>query len=42
MQGHPASWDDTRWENFVKIIEYLEKEGVRFVTPSELYKILGY
>lgn len=42
MQGHPASWDDTRWENFIKIIEYLEKEGVRFVTPSELYKILGY
>lgn len=42
LQGHPNSWDDTRWENFVKIIEYLEKEGVRFVTPSELYDILGY
>jgi peptidoglycan/xylan/chitin deacetylase (PgdA/CDA1 family) len=40
LQGHPNSWDETRWENFVKIIEYLEKEGVRFVTPTELYVIL--
>ena len=40
LQGHPNSWDETRWENFVKIIEYLEKDGVRFVTPTELYMIL--
>jgi peptidoglycan/xylan/chitin deacetylase (PgdA/CDA1 family) len=40
LQGHPNSWDDTRWDNFKKIIEYLEKEGVRFVTPTELYVIL--
>ena len=41
LQGHPNSWDtDTRWENFIKVIEYLEKEGVQFVTPTELYVIL--
>ena len=37
LQGHPDSWDETRWENFVKIIEFLQTENVRFVTPSELY-----
>lgn len=42
LQGHPASWNETRWDNFVKIIEYLEKEGVQFVTASELYEILGF
>ena len=40
MQGHPNNWDETRWQNFVKVIEFLEKEGVRFVTPTELYVIL--
>jgi peptidoglycan/xylan/chitin deacetylase (PgdA/CDA1 family) len=41
LQGHPESWNTkARWENFVKIIEYLENEGVRFVTPTELYVIL--
>ncbi len=40
LQGHPNSWDDTRWENFVKVIEFLESEGVKFVTPTELYEIL--
>ena len=40
LQGHPNSWDDTRWDNFVKSVEYLEKEGVQFVTPTELYVIL--
>lgn len=40
LQGHPMSWDDARWDNFVKIIEFLESENVRFVTPSELLKII--
>lgn len=39
LQGHPNSWDDTRWNNFVKIIEFLESENVRFITPSEFLKI---
>ncbi len=41
LQGHPNSWDDARWANFVKIIEFLQAEGVRFVTPSELYVVLN-
>ena len=41
MQGHPNSWDENRWENFVKIIEFLEAENVRFVTPSELLNDLA-
>jgi peptidoglycan/xylan/chitin deacetylase (PgdA/CDA1 family) len=40
LQGHPNSWDDVRWDNFVKIIEFLQAEGVQFVTPSELLAIL--
>lgn len=40
LQGHPNSWDDTRWDNFVKIIEFLESENVRFVTPSEYLRII--
>jgi len=41
MQGHPNSWTtDERWHNFVQVIEYLQKEGVQFVTPTELYVIL--
>lgn len=35
LQGHPNSWDDDRWDNFVKIIEYLKAQGCVFMTPSE-------
>lgn len=41
LQGHPNSWDDIRWDNFVRIVEFLESENVRFVTPSEFLKIKG-
>ena len=41
MQGHPDSWDETRWENFVKIIEFLETENVQFITPSEVLEELA-
>lgn len=41
LQGHPMSWDDTRWENFVKIVEFLESEKVNFVTPAELLDIMA-
>lgn len=40
LQGHPMSWDDTRWDNFVKVIEFLESENVNFVTPAELLEII--
>lgn len=39
LQGHPNSWDDIRWDNFVRIVEFLESENVRFVTPSEFLQI---
>lgn len=35
LQGHPNSWDDKKWDNFVKIVEFLESENVKFMTPSE-------
>lgn len=35
LQGHPNSWDEERWENFVNIIEYLRSQGCVFMTPSE-------
>ncbi|MDR2815968.1 MAG: hypothetical protein LBB62_04625 [Proteiniphilum sp.] len=38
LQGHPMSWDETRWNNFIQIIEFLESEGVRFLTPSEFLR----
>lgn len=36
LQGHPMSWDDERWKNFVRIIEFIESEGVRFIKPSDI------
>lgn len=41
LQGHPNSWDDMRWNNFVKIVEFLKSENVRFVTPSEFLELTG-
>jgi peptidoglycan/xylan/chitin deacetylase (PgdA/CDA1 family) len=35
LQGHPNSWDEERWEAFVKIIDYLKSKGCVFMTPSE-------
>ena len=35
LQGHPNSWDDERWEEFLKIIQFLQSKGVVFMTPSE-------
>ena len=35
LQGHPNSWNDERWDNFVKIIEYLKAQGCVFMMPSE-------
>lgn len=35
LQGHPKSWDDKRWGDFVKIIEYLKSKGCVFMQPSE-------
>jgi len=41
LQGHPNSWDEIRWDNFIRIIEFLQSENVRFVTPSEFMDLMG-
>jgi len=35
MQGHPAGWDDERWEQFVKIITFLKAQKADFVFASD-------
>jgi len=39
IQGHPRSWveEESRFEVFKKIILFLKKEGVNFITPYEYY-----
>lgn len=36
LQGHPNKWDDARWAEFVKIIDYLEQNKIPTALPSEL------
>jgi peptidoglycan/xylan/chitin deacetylase (PgdA/CDA1 family) len=36
MQGHPVSWDDAAFAEFVRIVDYLAAEGCAFIFPSEL------
>lgn len=42
LQGHPNSWNNTRWSEFVKIIEFLMQEGYEFITPSEFLTMLKH
>ncbi|HEY8966618.1 MAG TPA: DUF2334 domain-containing protein, partial [Candidatus Methylacidiphilales bacterium] len=39
IQGHPDQWTDDRFVEFVKIVDFLQSKGVRFVTPSEWLEI---
>jgi len=36
LQGHPKQWDEARFQQFVKIVDFLTDQGAVFVTPSEL------
>ena len=36
LQGHPASWDDARFAEFERIIDFLVSQKAVFMTPSEL------
>ncbi len=36
IQGHPNSWDDQRWEEFVKIIDYLRSNSAGSVCSRPL------
>ena len=37
LQSHPAAWDDNRFAQFVKVIEFLKDRGTKFMTPEEYY-----
>lgn len=39
IQGHPAQWDEPRFQQFVAIVDFLTKAGAIFVTPSEYTKL---
>jgi len=41
LQGHPNQWDDARFAEFEKIVEFLQTKHARFVTASELGAILA-
>jgi hypothetical protein len=38
LQIHPGFWDDKVWEEFEKIIDFLEQKEVVFMTPFEYYQ----
>ncbi|HEY9250967.1 MAG TPA: DUF2334 domain-containing protein, partial [Rariglobus sp.] len=41
IQGHPAQWDDARWAEFVKLVDYLASNRIPVVTPTEAAARLG-
>ncbi len=40
LQGHPQMWNDHRFEQFTKIVEFLIDQGANFVLPSAYAKTL--
>lgn len=36
LQGHPLSWNDEAFAEFVRIVDFLVADGCTFVLPSEL------
>lgn len=34
-QGHPNQWDDARWAEFVKIVDFLQQNRIPVITPTE-------
>jgi peptidoglycan/xylan/chitin deacetylase (PgdA/CDA1 family) len=39
IQGHAAKWDEPRFEQFTKIVDFLIEQKANFVTPTEFAKI---
>lgn len=37
IQGHPDMWDEARFEEFQKLVNYLMAQGATFTTPFEYY-----
>ncbi len=40
LQIHPGGWDDARWMEFEKVIDFLVAQGATFTTPSGYYGML--
>lgn len=40
LQGHPVSWDDAAFAEFVRVVDYLAAQGCTFIHPSELPALL--
>ncbi|HEY0945085.1 MAG TPA: DUF2334 domain-containing protein [Opitutaceae bacterium] len=36
LQGHPNKWDDARWAEFLKIVDFITENKIPTVTPTEL------
>ncbi|QNN20996.1 DUF2334 domain-containing protein [Planctomycetales bacterium ZRK34] len=41
LQGHPAMWDDARFAQFEKIIDFLVQREAKFMTPTEAAAAVG-
>jgi peptidoglycan/xylan/chitin deacetylase (PgdA/CDA1 family) len=39
IQGHAAKWDEARFEQFTKIVDFLIAQNAIFITPSEYAQI---
>ncbi len=39
LQGHPASWDDARFAQFEKIVDFLVAQKAVFMTPTEYARV---
>ncbi|HEY9249433.1 MAG TPA: DUF2334 domain-containing protein [Rariglobus sp.] len=35
IQGHPNQWNDERWAEFVRLVDYLQQNHIPIVTPTE-------
>jgi hypothetical protein len=35
IQGHPNQWNDARWAEFVKLVDYLQQNKIPIITPTE-------
>jgi peptidoglycan/xylan/chitin deacetylase (PgdA/CDA1 family) len=35
IQGHPNQWNDERWAEFVRLVDYLQQNKIPIVTPTE-------
>jgi peptidoglycan/xylan/chitin deacetylase (PgdA/CDA1 family) len=41
IQGHPQQWDEAKFDQFVKIVDFLTKEKAIFLTASEYARPRG-